>query len=108
MDIAFKYTEFWDVPRFFALEHRGFTFVFNAPFLPFRDEYSDFYLVYISPGTPEDIESINIAELELVQLVPINDIAFDPSKRSSVSAQCIDALFIADEGDLSEYKQTGS
>lgn len=97
--IDFRYTEFCDVPRLFIIDHDGFRLIFDSPYLALQDEYSDVYLVYAlkRDNDNEDKKS------NLVNIVPIKDIAFDSTRRKCIAMESVLALFKADRDDIGEY-----
>jgi hypothetical protein len=97
--ISFRYAGFYDVPRFILLRHRGQAIYLQSPFDDNLDEYPDVYSAYQVPN--EIAESVlgggdwtplTNATLQLIGEIPISTVMFDPTKRRTLDAACLDGL----------------
>lgn len=99
--IPFRYGGFWDVPRFILLRYRGKALLLESPFDESLDEYPDDYAVYELPdGTewselPEGSWIRDETPRSLIGRIPIDKVAFDPTKRRALDPGCLDTLFAA-------------
>ena len=95
--VPIRYRDFWDVPRIFLAEYRGVRLLFDCPFDEDTEDYADAYRVYVMP-------ELAAAELEgswkelprratrLLGVLPVRQVAFDPTRRKEVDAGVLDEL----------------
>ena len=97
--IPFRYSGFWDVPRYILLRYRERTLLLQSPFDESMDEYPDEYFVYQVPDTISqavlggDWALLHEAELHFIGKMPISTVAFDPTKRRTLDSCCLEGLF---------------
>jgi hypothetical protein len=97
--IPFRYSGFWDVPRYILLPYREKTLLLQSPFDDSMDEYADVYSVYQVPDAISesalggDWALLDRAELRFIGEIPIDTVAFDPTKRRTLDSSCLDDLF---------------
>jgi len=97
--IPFRYSGFWDVPRYILLNYREKTLLLQSPFDESIDEYPDVYSVYQVPDAISqsavggDWVILDGAELCFIGKIPISTIAFDPTKRCTLDSSCLEGLF---------------
>ena len=86
--IPIRYADFYDVPRVFALEHRGSLYVFNCPFDEAQDDYPDSYTIYQIAGAKLPEGALSWADLiragREVGTRRVSEVRFDPSRRNSI------------------------
>jgi hypothetical protein len=94
--VPIEYSGFYDVPRGIIVEYRGQTFLLLSLFDEQRDEYPDAYTVYLLPrGTKAQLASaawevVAKAHGRLVGQLPIEAVAFDPTKRKTMDSSVLD------------------
>lgn len=97
--IPFRYGGFWDVPRYIALRYGGKVLYLQSPFDDELDDYPDAYSVYVVPDDlgesllSGDWNPLDQSRLSFVGQIPINTVAFDPTKRQTLDAACLKSLF---------------
>lgn len=92
-----QYRDFWDVPRIFLVRHRDRLFLFDCPFDEKTEDFPNVYHIYAMPELTEAVwnaswESLAAKAVELLAVVPITQVVFDPSKRQSVQTDLLDDL----------------
>jgi hypothetical protein len=85
-----EYREFWDVPRLFIVRHNEMIYLFNSKFDAERDDYPDFYKVYLLKES--DVESKNWEEKisegsPFLGEIQIRDIKFDVTRRKDIDGE---------------------
>ena len=93
--VSITYREFYDVPRLFVVERDGTAYLFECPFDPDADDYSDRYTVYALPGgTFQDLSgswaSLRQRGRRLPADVPVAAVVFDPTRRAYVDGSAVD------------------
>lgn len=96
-ELPITYRDFWDFPRMFVVERHGELFLFSAAFLPERDDFaSDFSVFRLRNEARPRVSRPSWEGLaehgELVGVVSIGNVQFDPSKRLWVSDRIFDHL----------------
>ena len=97
--IPFRYSGFWDVPRYILLRYREKALLLQSPFDESLDDYPNVYFVYQVPDAISesvlggDWALLEGVELRLVGEIPINAVAFDPTKRRALDSSCLEGLF---------------
>lgn len=100
--IPFRYGGYWDVPRYILLRYRGKALLLESPFDEDLDEYPDDFAVYELPSQTEwSAETLGSWIPEgtprtLIGHIPISAIRFDPTKRETLDADCINCFFSDD------------
>jgi hypothetical protein len=94
---SFSYREFYDVPRVLVLHHRGLQLLLDCRFDEGRDEYSPNYLVYVLPAevnvdATKSWDRLFEIATRFVGEIPVEQLVFDTTKRSSVDTDPIDRL----------------
>lgn len=84
--LPIRYRDFYDVPRIFAVEYRGTTFLFDCPFDAEIDDYRDDYRVFRVPAKDLERESwLGLTnDAKPVGQVAVNDVVFDDTRRRLV------------------------
>jgi hypothetical protein len=82
---------YWDFIRFFFVRYRNLYLLFDAPFLELADEYSDFFLIYMTSGEVADLRKES-KQWPLAHVVPVSEITFDETRRKHVLTESISAL----------------
>jgi hypothetical protein len=99
--IPFRYSGFWDVPRFVHLNYRGRSLLLLSVFDEAVDEYPDHYTVF---EVPEDV--VGGSELKwwwdgggegrgdfvAIGTVAISDVQFDETKRKLLAPSFLDGI----------------
>ena len=88
------YRQFWDVPRLFALEHRGDVYVFECDFDEQLDDYPPNFKVYRLPKSTLTDFSRNAFSTNsaLVGEIIVSDVKFDKTRRKEVDTDCLAKL----------------
>src|SRR5262245_12330950 len=91
-----RYRDFWDVPRLFAVEHRGSLYIFDCPFDEKLDEYRESYTIYrVLGATFAGTRSMAWAQLissgQQVGKCAVSDVRFDPTRRKSIDDSVVPA-----------------
>ena len=93
----FVYREFYDVPRFLIVTHRGQQFLFESAFDDDLDEYPDVYQVFLLRDVPEDelkgswVYLSDKAQIRL-GIVPVKDVVFDETGRREIETGVLERL----------------
>lgn len=88
---AIEYFEFWDFARLFVCDRGGRRFVFEAPFLPLDDEYSDYFIIREIPsGYTHDEIKCRASSIGIGQILPVSEITLDETRRKFILSQCLD------------------
>lgn len=92
-----QFRDYWDVPRVFLVRHRDRLFLFDCPFDENTEDFPNDYQVYAMPELTEadwngSWESLAEKATELLAVVPISQVVFDPSKRQSIQTDLLDDL----------------
>jgi hypothetical protein len=101
--ISFKYRDFYDVPRLIAVECQGQLILLDSPFDESKDEYSDFYTVFLLPAdvrVPESgsWEHLISEALRKLGTVRVGEMAFDSTRRKALDPAPL-FRFLAQRGD---------
>ncbi|MBS1806055.1 MAG: hypothetical protein JST28_22150 [Acidobacteria bacterium] len=92
----FVYGGFYDVPRCLTLRYRGRHFLLLSGFDDDLDEYETDYFVYQFPEPTDDSRPVcspdflSSTPMNSIGRIPIDQIAFDPSKRQKLDARILD------------------
>jgi hypothetical protein len=95
------YRGFWDVPRVFLARHNGQVFLFDCAFSEELDDYPDDYSVYLLPpdlheeNLPADWTRLRGLAVRRLGTIPVDRVAFDPTKRKQIDASVLDGLVAA-------------
>jgi hypothetical protein len=98
---AFKYVEFYDVPRLIAVRHRGKLLLLQSAFNHELDDYPTSYAVYLLPESVIDSlengswEFLASAAMTFLGQIPIDRVLFDPSKRKELDGSVLDDLVLS-------------
>ena len=93
----FIYREFYDVPRFLVVTHRGQQFLFESAFDDDLDEYPDVYQVFLLRDVSEnELQGSWVFLSEKAQAclgaVPVKDVVFDETGRREIKTDVLDRL----------------
>lgn len=94
---SIEYTSYWDFARTFRVPFKGRTLVFDAPFLELADEYSDYFLVYMTDGAAENWRRECLA-WPIAHVVPADRIVLDETRKRFILSSSLDevcARFVA-------------
>lgn len=85
------YRDFYDVPRHFAVERDGRTYLFDSPFDESADEYPAIYRVYEIPvGSVAIFNTSDWVDFttddRLIGWLPVSEVEFDSTRRQSIGA----------------------
>jgi hypothetical protein len=91
------YRDFWNVPRIFIVDWHGCTILFDCAFDEHTEDYPDFYHVYIVPPFKAEELAGSWADfyqkaVEEIGVVPVQKVAFDPTRRKSIDATLLNDL----------------
>lgn len=90
--IPFRYGEFNDMPRMIDFEFRGEWFYLSSDFDSGRDDYSEFYNVYLLPYTSHEEFDANphywmdLSKASYLGQISIADVGLDETLRKSIDA----------------------
>lgn len=98
--LAIDYREFYDVPRLIVVEYGGELFVFDALFDDHADEYADEFTVRRLPKSARSLVNDSswvplVGIGEFVGTVPVQDVEFDPTRRSAIRSKVFETLRLA-------------
>ena len=90
--IQFRYSGFWDVPRYIFCSLLGRELLLLSEFDDHLDDYDPNYQVYalpakFEPGAVWSWEVFPLSEARLLGAVPVAMIEFDPTKRVEFEAE---------------------
>jgi hypothetical protein len=94
--IPIIYGEFYDVPRMIRFQLGGQWYFMRSHFEEEKDEYSDFYDVYLLPfHSEEDFKSNPNYWKELHKAfhlgrIPISEVGLDPTRRRSIDGDAME------------------
>jgi hypothetical protein len=94
----FKYSGFYDVPRYMVLHYRGRFLLLQSAFDDELDEYASNYSVYVLPESVADSvregrwDFFNNAPMVEIGHIPISAVVFDQTSRRELDAACLDDL----------------
>jgi hypothetical protein len=86
------YFNYWDGIRTFHLNYKGKDLVFDSPFLPFKDAYSDYFLVYLINDYNEHSHK-HLNPENIVDIVPLDELIFDETLKNGVLRKSADDFF---------------
>jgi len=104
--IPITYGEFYDVPRMIRFQYGGQWYFMRSRFDEEKDEYSDFYEVYLLPFQSEDEFKSNPnywAELNnAIRLgrIQIAEVGLDATQRRTIDADLIERWLRRTERDI--------
>ena len=95
--IPIRYREFYDVPRIFLVEFRGYLFLFESMFDEKFDDYSIDYDVFMMPqDSALDLlgswDQLSAKALKHLGKCPIENVTFDESRRREIDAGPLEEL----------------
>jgi hypothetical protein len=93
----FQYGYFYDVPRCLSFRYRGRRFLLQSAFDDDLDEYPSEYSVYVVPESVDESQPVCSpaflnTPMVCIGEISIDDVTFDPSKRTALDASCLDTL----------------
>jgi hypothetical protein len=97
--IAFKYFDFWDVPRVITISYRDQHFLLESHFDEAIDDYDeDYTITQVAPGLEQRIMGSSWAVLTEIERrplgrIPVKDVAFDETRRKSLDPIFLDKYF---------------
>ena len=95
--VKIAYRDFYDVPRMLIVSRRGLKLLLDSPFDDSLDKYSPTYKVYVLPTevdehTLKSWEALPQMAMKSLGEIPVNQVAFDATKRAEVDTGVIDSL----------------
>ena len=96
--IPFRYSGFWDVPRYILLKYREAWLFLYCGFDDDLDDYSESYEVYrLPPSIEPRLEKESWAFVyemmgDCIGKIKVQDIRFDETKRKMLDPMCFDSL----------------
>jgi hypothetical protein len=93
--IPITYGEFYDVPRMIRFQLGGEWYFMRSRFDEEKDDYTDFYEVYLLPFHSEDDFKSNpnywadLNDAFRLGQIPITEVGLDATRRSSIDADLI-------------------
>src|SRR4051812_11863390 len=97
--IPIKYGEFYDYPRQIRFRFKDKWFYLNSPFDEEKDDYSDFYEVYLLPyRSEEEIRAnphywMNLRQDHHLGRIGISELGLDDSRRKDIDAHAFAKWF---------------
>ena len=94
--IPIKYGEFYDFPRQVEFQFGGEWYYLSSAFDEEKDDYPDFYDVYLLPfRSEEEIEAnpcywMNLGSEHYLGRIPIGEVGLDETRRRSIDADAIE------------------
>jgi hypothetical protein len=94
--IPISYGEFYDVPRMIRFQLGGQWYFLRSPFDDDKDDYSDFYDVYLLPFHSEDELKSNphywkeLNKALHLGRIPIAEVGLDQTRRQSIDADAME------------------
>lgn len=95
--VAFRYGDFYDVPRLIILRYKGKLLLLQSAFSDALDEYPNVYSVYELPESAEPLLSGSWIFLEQMTLtsigeIPVSAVKFDSTKRKTLDPSILDPV----------------
>ena len=95
--LPIRYREFYDVPRVFIAVYNREQYLFDCSFDDALDDYPDAYRVLKLPELSESVlsgswEHLADCATDLLGVVPIAAVRFDPTKRKSIDLAIMKTL----------------
>jgi hypothetical protein len=93
--IAIQYGEFYDFPRQIEFQFRGEWYFLRSEFNEEKDDYNDYYDVYLFPfRSDEEIKAnpcywMNLSRKDYLGRIPIADLGLDETRRRSIDADAM-------------------
>ncbi len=91
--ILINYGEFYNFPRQIDFQFRGQWFYMASDFDEEKDDYPDFYDVYLLPFNPKEKMKVTpfywteLTKDDYLGRIPISEVGLDESKRRSIDAE---------------------
>jgi hypothetical protein len=86
-----EYAHYWDFARTFHVRYESLSLVFDSPFLALADEYSDYFLVYISDGTSPNWQSEYLG-WPVGHVVPVDAVVLDKSRKKYILTSSLESV----------------
>jgi hypothetical protein len=89
-----QYRDFWDFPRIFLVSFEQSLFLFDCTFNQEIEEFRSEYQVFLMPELDDkDLggswNQLSEKSIRLLGKVPVNDVAFDDTRRRFIDADAI-------------------
>jgi hypothetical protein len=96
--VAFKYVDFYDVPRLILFKYRNLLFLLASYFDESKDDHEDNYSIELLPTWVEQkiadsswkVLEEEISGRQLLGQIPVKDVIFDHTKRQTLDPTFLD------------------
>jgi hypothetical protein len=98
--ITIQYGEFYDFPRMVRFQFRAKWFYLESRFNEEKDDYPDFYEVYLLPFTSEEeFQSnpyywMNLSKADHLGRISIKGVGLDETRRRSIDARAFETWLL--------------